>query len=98
MAARSRLPVVIGDDGLAEQVQPAGPLYLGAFTVATLPTGSAIKAGSLAYAGNGPALAGVSVLGIGGLLFHPAGQGTGCLVTWSGAAWQVAGTTGTVQA
>lgn len=95
MAAASRLPVTVGDDGLKQQLQPGDALYLGTYAVAALPTGAAIKAGSLAYASNGRALTGSA---LGALTFQGAGAGTGCLVTYSGSAWQVAGTASTVAA
>ncbi len=99
MAATSRLPKVLGADGIDQQLQPTDVLFLGGFPVANLPPASAgLKQGSLAFATNGRAIVGVSVLGIAGLLFQTAGNGTGCLVTWSGSAWQVAGTASTVQA
>ena len=63
------------------------------YTVANLPSGQAI--GSLAYATNGRAITG-GVLA--SLSLQTAGQGTGCLVTWSGSAWQIAGTATTVLA
>ena len=98
MTATARLPEVLGADGLSQQLQPTDVLFLGGFVVANLPTGSGLKAGSLAYATNGRAMVGVSVLGVGGILYQAAGAGTGCLVTWSGSAWQVAGTASTVSA
>ena len=73
-------------------------LQLPTYTVARLPALGAADVGALAYATNGRALLGVSLLGIAGLLFQTAGAGTGCLMTWSGSVWQVAGTASTVQA
>ena len=96
---RAVLPEVLGADGLSQQLQPtddALPRRLRRRY--TVPTGSGLKAGSLAYATNGRAMVGVSVLGVGGILYQAAGAGTGCLVTWSGSAWQVAGTASTVSA
>ena len=49
----------------------------------------------MAYATNGRAIVGGALAA---LYFQAAGAGTGCLVTWSGSAWQVAGTASTVQA
>jgi hypothetical protein len=94
MTATARLPSVYGADGLAQQLQPTDVLFLGGFAVANLPTGSGIKAGSLAYATNGRALIGGALAT---LYFQAAGAGSGCLVTWSGSVWQVAGTATTCQ-
>ena len=97
MAAAARPPVVIGADGLPQNLQAGDAFFVGAYTVATLPT-VGLKAGSLAYATNGRAMVGVSVIGIGGILYQIAGAGTGCLVSWNGTAWQVSGTASTVLA
>ncbi len=95
MAATSRPPLVVGADGIQQQIQAGDAFYLGTYTVALLPTGAGIKAGSLAYASNGRALTGGT---LGALNTQAAGAGTGCLVTYSGSAWQVAGTASTVAA
>ncbi|TGD96480.1 DUF2793 domain-containing protein [Methylobacterium nonmethylotrophicum] len=81
-------------------VTPAGANFLlpvtvgstvkpASYTVATLPTAGI--AGRIAYASNGRASTGAGT-------FEAAGAGTGVLVTDSGSAWRVAGTTQTVQA
>ncbi|MGU3386942.1 hypothetical protein ACLBYG_20695 [Methylobacterium sp. D53M] len=67
----------------------SGPVKVGTYTVATLPTAGV--AGRLAFATNGRALQS------GGAL-EAAGSGTGCLVTDSGSAWRIAGTNITVSA
>ncbi len=92
--AAARYALGLGADGLPAQVRPE-PLALPAFTVALLPT-TGNSVGALAFATNGRALTG----GILGLLFvvETAGNGTGCLVSWNGTAWKIAGTNITVTA
>lgn len=70
-------------------VAVSGPVRVGQFTVATLPTAG--LAGRMAYASNGRAYNG------GGAL-EGSGAGTGTLVTDNGSAWKIAGTNQTVQA
>lgn len=61
----------------------AGGLFLGSFTVATLPTG--VAAGNTAFATNCRVFNGVGTQ-------EGAGAGTGGLVTYNGSAWKIAGT------
>lgn len=96
MAAAARPPVVIGADGLPQNLQAGDAFFVGAYTVATLPTGTGIKAGSLAFATNGRALnTAASLINI---AFETAGNGTGVLVSYNGTAWKVTGTNSTVAA
>ena len=68
-------------------------LFLGTFTVAGLP---AAAAGACAFASNGRAMTGST--GAANITVEGAGAGTGCLVTYNGSAWKIAGTNATVTA
>ena len=97
MTATARPSLVLGSDGLSQNLQ-AGDVQLPArLTVAQLNALTNIAIGSFAFATNGRAVTGVGTLG-GGFTTQFAGAGSGCLATCAtstatASTWVVAGTT-----
>lgn len=97
MAAASRLPLVLGADGLPQQRQSTDVETPPRLTVAALNALTNIPVGSYAFATNGRAITGVGTLN-GGFTTEASGSGTGCLVTCAtssstASTWRIAGTT-----
>ena len=97
MTAAARPPLVLGADGLKQQLQSGDVQVPPLLTVAQLNALTSIKVGSFAFATNGRAITGVAALSS-GFATQAAGAGTGCLVTCAtstatASTWVIAGTT-----